>query len=521
MSHSQPSEEQARATDERNQYFRTDHLKADLSRRSARGGAVTVGSQGLKFILSTASSIVLARLLSPEDYGLIGMVVIITNFVSIFLYLGLSTATVKWEELNHEQVSTLFWINTGLSAVIALITIASAPVAVWFYKEPRLLGITISYGVSLIFYGLAIQHEAILARQMRFVTLAVIDVGSIILSLTSAFVAAWYLAPSGKGYWALVINQLVMSSSRTIFVWLACRWRPGWIVRGAGVRSMISYGGNIAGFNIVNYFARNLDNTLIGKFWGSYQLGLYARAYQLLLLPMEQINGPVAAVAIPALSRVADAPERYRAAYLKIVEKIVMLTMPLVAFMIATSDWLVLLLLGPKWIEAARIFMLLGIAGLVQPVTRTCWWFFSTQGRTPEMFRWGIISSGIAVGAIIAGLPWGPVGVAAAYGLSDLCLTTPLLFWFLGRRGPVRTLDLYRTIAPSVCAAITTMAVLFALHQSLEVVPLFARLVIGFAIAVVTSFLVFAALPAGRLALQHFKDLLLLLFKSRKSETPV
>src|SRR5205085_7739866 len=163
--------------------------------------------------------------------------------------------------------------------------------------------------------------------------------------------------------------------------WSACRWRPSLPVRGTNVRSMLSYGSNLTGFNMTSYFARNLDNLLLGRVWGAYQLGVYSRAYQLLLMPMAQINSPLLSVAVPALSRLSDSPARYRAAFLKIVEKIAMLTMPGVVFMIGTSDWLVLFLLGPKWSDTGRIFMLLGSAALVQPVTRATLWLFTTQGR--------------------------------------------------------------------------------------------------------------------------------------------
>src|SRR5439155_6207554 len=156
-----------------------------------------------------------------------------------------------------------------------------------------------------------------------------------------------------------------MTLVTVVGVWTVCRWRPGLPARGIGIRSMLSYGGNLTGFNVMTFFSRNLHNALIGKFWGPYQLGVYSRAYQMLLMPMQQINAPLAAVAVPTLSRLADSPERYRAAYLKILEKIAMITMPLVAFMIATSDWLVLVLLGPKWQEAGRIFMLLSIAAII------------------------------------------------------------------------------------------------------------------------------------------------------------
>src|SRR5436309_6622223 len=151
------SEQQQSVIADENRHFRTDHLQGDLAGRSARGGAVTMAAQGFKFVFSTVATIVLARLLVPEDYGLIGMVAILINFVGMFQYLGLSTATVKWSKLSHQQVSTLFWVNMCLSLAIMLITVGSGPLLAWFYKEPRLIGITAAYGITILLAGLAIQ----------------------------------------------------------------------------------------------------------------------------------------------------------------------------------------------------------------------------------------------------------------------------------------------------------------------------------------------------------------------------
>jgi O-antigen/teichoic acid export membrane protein len=498
-------------------HFRTDHLKADLGSRTARGGLLIAASQGIRFCIGLGGTVILARLLTPVDYGLIGMVAIVFNFVSMFQYLGLSTATVKWSDLTHQQVSTLFWVNMALSVAIMLVTVGSAPLVAWFYHEPRLIWITAGYALSILFTGLSIQHEAILSRQMRFAAIAVIEIAAISIGLIAAIVAAWY----GAAYWSLVLNQLVMTLVTVAGVWAACKWRPGPPTRSAGIRSMLAYGGNLTGFNVTTFFARNLDNALIGKFWGAYQLGVYSRAYQMLLLPMQQINAPFAAVAVPALSRLADSPERYRAAYLKILQKIAMLTMPLVAFMIATSDWLVSFLLGPKWQEAGRIFMLLGIAAIIQPVTKTTWWLFSTQGRTRDLFRWGIIGGSIASLSIVIGLRWGAVGVAASYAISDLLVTTPLLFWYVGRQGPVRASDFYRTIAPFVCASLSALAVVLVCRGWLAVFQhVVARLALALAITLAVSSIVLMALPAGRLAIQNLKEMMMLLI-GRKQESVV
>jgi O-antigen/teichoic acid export membrane protein len=510
---SETSKQQQPVTADENRHFRTDHLQGDLAGRSARGGAVILAAQGCKFVLSTAAAILLARLLAPEDYGLIGMVSIMVGFLGMFQYMGLSTATVRWAELNHLQVSNLFWMNIALSVAIMLLTLASAPLVAWFYHDPRLIPITAGYAVIILLTGLSIQHEAILMRQMRFGVTAAIEIAAMAIGLGVATIAAWF----GAGYWALVLNQFVLALVTIVGVWTACRWRPGLPSRGTNVRSMCSYGGNLTGFNLMNFVSRNLDNALIGKFWGPYQLGIYSRAYQMLLMPMSQINGPLMSVAVPALSRLADRPVRYRAAYLKILEKIAMISMPAVVFMIATSDWLVLFLLGAQWRGAGRIFMWLGVAAIIQPVTRSVLWLFTTQGRARELFVWGAVSAAIAVLSILAGLPWGAIGVAASYAAADLCITTPLLFWYAGRRGPVRTADFYRTIAPATAASLCSLAALVTSRSWLEAWPyLIARLTVAFIITVGVSLLVFTVLPTGRLALSNLKETLMLLWKRER-----
>lgn len=279
---------------------------------------------------------------------------------------------------------------------------------------------------------------------------------------------------------------------------------------------MISYGGNLTGYNFTTFFAQNMDNGLIGKFWGSHQLGIYSKAYQMLLTPIGQVTTPLWAVAVPALSRLADSPQRYRAAYLKIVEKIAMLTMPAVVCAIATSDWLILLLLGAQWSEAGRVFMFLGIAAIFQPIGRTGLWLFMTQGRSREMFKWGVIGSSISVASILVGLPWGATGVAASYAITDLCLTTPLLFWYVGRKGPVSMSDVYRTVAPGLLAATGSLMVLLVVRPQLETsTHLSLRLLFAGLITMATSTLVLAAMPTGRLAIQSLKETLLLLIKRK------
>lgn len=494
------------------QYFRTDHLRANLGGRTARGGVVAMLSQGFKFVITIAATSVMARLLTPSDYGLIGMVAFVTGFVSMYKDLGLSAATIQKSEISSEQISTLFWVNVLLSLGITLFTAAISPLVAWFYGEPRLTLITVVTAVGFVISGLAVQHEALLRRQMRYFALASIGVTSLLMGYLVGIVLAW----KGFSYWALVASQLAVATTTTLLTIVFCRWLPGLPKRNTGVRSMVRFGSNLTGFTTINYFSRNLDNLLIGRVWGAQQLGLYTRAYQLMGLPIDQINEPISSVAVPSLSRLTDSPESYRRAYLRMLEKVALLTMPCVVLMIASSDWIIRIVLGPQWTATTRIFVLLGITGLFQPIANTTGWLLISQGRTNHLLQWGFISGPLIMGSIVVGLPWGAVGVAASYAFTRVCIVDPLLYWFVGRQGPVRTMDFYRTIAPFVLASVSALLVALAFRRwSGHGSGVWTILMCGIIVAVMT-FLTLAVLPAGRQALYDVKNSSLLLFGKKQ-----
>ena len=494
-------------------HFSTDDLQDTLAERAVRGGAVTVVSQGLKFALSMVATILLARLLSPRDYGLIGMVAVVTGFISMFKDLGLSTAVVQRTQVSHDQVSTLFWINVALSTAVLLLTVTVAPAVVWFYGEPELFWITVLSSGGFLLAGLTVQHEALLRRRMRFSALAVAEIAALVSSIVVTITLAWH----GAGYWALVSGQLASAAAYAASMWVACRWRPGRPKRYAGVRPMLAFGGNLTGFGVINYFARNLDNALIGRYWGSQQLGLYGRAYQLLLLPIDQINAPITAVAVPVLSRLVDSPDRYRHAYLRILEKVALLTMPLAAFMIATSDWLVWLVLGPQWMGVSRIFALLGVAGMVQPICYTAGWLFISQARTNDMLRWGLVGGTLIILSIVAGLPWGAVGVATSYSLAFVLVITPLLFSYVCRRGPVRVTDISRVTAPVAIAALGAFVSMIVFRRWADPVHPLGGVAVCLGLTLVITLMLLAAQPGGRRTLRDFGPSLALLMEHRRT----
>jgi PST family polysaccharide transporter len=482
----------------RDAHFSTAHLRDRVGSRVIRGGAVTLIAQAAQFILSMAGTVVLARLLTPQDYGLIGMVTVVTGFLTLFKDLGLSQATVQREELTHRQTTNLFWVNVCASTLVALVAASLGPLIARFYGEPRLSSITMVLAAGFVIGGFTVQHQALLTRQMRFGLLAASSIMAAIVGLAVGIFLAW----RGAAYWALVGQQLTVALVTATAAWIFCDWRPGLPSRGSGVRELVAFGGNITGFNVVNYFARNGDNLLIGKVWGPAALGLYAKAYQLLLLPLTQINYPVGAVLVPTLSRLAHDPERYRSAFVRALEKLLMITMPGIVFLMVTADWAVRVVLGPQWSEAATIFTWLAVAGFLQPVGTTTGWLFVSQNRTHAMFRWGVIGSTMAIVSILIGLPWGPVGVAMSYGLSGLLIRTPAVLWYVGRKGPVRTRDFYVTMAPFAIAAICSGLAVFAYRRVAAPSEPLLGLVTSFAIAAPVAVGVMALSRNGRAAIR-------------------
>lgn len=252
------------------QYFETDHLLDNLQGRAFRGGLITLISQAVKLVLQLLSAAVLGRLLLPRDFGLLAMVMSVTGFIGMFKDLGLSNATIQRPKITHGQVSGLFWINCALSAGVTLVVAMLAPFIAWFYHEPELLWITLALSANFIFSGLTVQHQALLRRQMQFKTTAVIDM----MSMASGVATGIVMAGLRFGYWSLVGAQFGTSIINCALVWTSCGWRPGVFQKRVGLGPMLSFGGHLTGFTVLNYFTRNFDNILIGRVLGSAPLGI-------------------------------------------------------------------------------------------------------------------------------------------------------------------------------------------------------------------------------------------------------
>ncbi|MHC4696757.1 MAG: lipopolysaccharide biosynthesis protein [Planctomycetota bacterium] len=498
-----PKDDPTRSTPER--YLQTDHSDADLRKRSVRGGALTVGGQFIRHILIPLAVIaVLARLLTPADFGLLAMVAVFTNFLSRFQDLGLAMAVVQKKEINQAQVSTLFWVNVAAGVTAALLMVAFAPVAVWFYGEPRLGTITVVLAVALVFGGLTVQHRALLRRQMRFTAIVAIQIVSGLLGAIAGISAALL----GAGYWSLVVLQLTSTATTTVGMWVACGWRPAKPVRGSDVRELLSFGGNLTAANLLTFLVRNLDNVLIGWRWGADALGFYSKAYELLLLPVRQLTTPLTGVAVPALSRLQDRPEQYVAYYKRGIELLTFVGMPAVVFTFIAAEEIVLLVLGGQWTEVVPIFRMLAPAAFLGTFNVATGWVYVSLGQTRRQLRWAVVGSVTTTIGFVIGLPWGPIGVAAAFSIASLTLRYPGVAYCF-RQTPLRVRHLRDALWRPVVASCLGGGMAYGIGVAFRT-PLQPALALGVTVGLYLAcyILVWVVLPGGRSKLRETRRML-------------
>ena len=469
--------------------------------------------QAAKLFLRTGSMVVLARLLTPGEYGLVGMVLPVTEFVLMFRDMGLSTATVQRAQVNHAQISTLFWVNIAIGVMLAAITVGLAPVIAWFYGDLRLTWITVALAVGLVFGGLTIQHHALLRRQMRFVSLAVIEVAGVSVGIMTAILAACL----GAGYWSLVLMHLAIPATTAVGVWVFLGWRPGWPHLRCGVRSMLNFGRDVIGFRMVNYFAMQSDKILIGRFCGADVLGLYGRAYGLLMMPLTQMTWPITSVALPVLSRIQDEPEKYRSYYARLVQLLSFVSMPMVVFLAVYSKSIINVVLGDQWAGASQIFQVLAITAFIQPLSSTTIVVMVSLGYSGRLLKFGIVNSAVVVLSFAVGIRWGVIGVAAAYAVANYVVLLPGL-WYCFHKTPVSVWTFLAAIVRPAIASLVTALAIILIRPYLLHLPAIAIVGISFVIAASIYLLVWVSMPGGVRVLRDFAGYIGLLYSKREPD---
>jgi PST family polysaccharide transporter len=471
----------------------------DLKKRSVHGGLLILAAQGAKFVAKFGSAVVVARLLTPADFGMVAMVSPILGFLSTFNDLGFGQAIVQTPNISRDQLSALFWrnllISFGLAALLSLI----APLAGKLYHEPRTTFLLISMGGLLILTTLGLVPTALLKREMRFGPLAFIDIASLVFGAVMTIVTA----AEGFRYWSLVIGQLATSLASVVLAFISARWAPALTTRAENLGFFLRFGANLTLTKVATYFSMTADNMIVGAVAGKVQLGLYDRSYTLTIQPLNQLLSPISQVSVPLLARLQDKPDLYRTSYNHMLRMALTLTMPAMLFCGLMAKPLVPLMLGAKWAMASPMFAWVCFGGLMTPLFSSTGWIFTTQNRTGEQMRTSVATALISIASFAIGVHWGAVGVACVSALSFTFIQVPLMVYVMARKGVITLPEVLRTIAPFLLAAPLVAIPFYWLRHASTLLEMAGVLILSYALFV----LLLLMLPGGREFLKMLRSI--------------
>lgn len=400
----------------------------ELRLAAVRGAGVTIASGGAALAIQVVSTVVLARLLSPTDFGVVTMVTTFSYLLINFGLNGLTEAVIQCDEISHDQASALFWINVSCGALLTIGFACAGSLLALFFKDSHVERVAAGISISIFLTSTSVMHLALLKRAMRFTEVSFNDVRGRIVSVAVSILLGW----AGWGYWALVAGAIALPLSTTIGAWSLCRWMPGRPRRVKGLWPLLRYAVHAYGNFSVNYASRNTDNLLVGWRFSAQSLGYYKKAYDLFALSATQLVSSISVVVVAALSRANRDRAQYRRYFLGAMTVMAFIGMGIGADLTIVGKDLIRLLLGPKWAPAGQIFTFFGPGIGIMIIYYTHGWIHLSIGRPDRWFRWAIIEFAVTGSLFVLALPHGPIGIACAWTVSFWILTIPAL-WYAGR----------------------------------------------------------------------------------------
>jgi len=429
-------------------YFEEHKESRDLGRLALRGGTASVAMQYGNGVLQIVAAIVLARLLAPEDFGLVAIVAVLTSFAPLLIDFGLGDATTQKSKITPAQVSSLFWLSSGIGLAIAAVVAACSPLIAWIFGEPRLEAIAVLSSITFVLWGISNQHLALLRRTMQFGRIAKIQ----ILSTLAGIVIAIFLAMCGYGYWALVVRPIANSLLVAIGAWLVCQWRPGVAVFDNEVKSMVRFGLHVVGFSVTYSVARAVDRIGLGLFYPPGEVGYYQNAITLYDNSIFATLSQVHTVGSAALSKLQSNPAALRQKYEAALSALAFFLMPAAAVLSVIAQDLTVILLGEKWRAAGLLLSIIALRGIFQVVEGSQGWLHLSIGRPDRWRNWGMVSAVVQVIAVVGGLPFGPTGVAVTAVIASLVIALPSIS-YAGRSIGIGAALVIRAVGKQLIAA--------------------------------------------------------------------
>lgn len=430
--------------------------RTDIRETVVSGSFWSIFSNIWTNIATFGATVILARLLTPEAFGIIAISAVFVGVLSLFQDLGMCSAIIQRQNIDDDYLATSFFVSLMAGLMLALLLAAASPVIAGFYGEAKLKHILLVSSTGFLMTPLISIHTTIMTKRFEFEKLAFVNIVTQVSSGLFSVLLAWY----GYGVWSLVLGRLLAQPLLIPIVWRMSRWRPRLAMTGKCFRDLFGFSSNLLGFNLLNYFARNTDNLIIGKFLGPEPLGYYSVAYNFMLKPLQLVSWSIGSVLFPVFSAIQDDKARTRSVYLKIIRSISLITFPMMTGLSMVSEEFIMISYGARWRPVVLPLQLLCIVGAVQSIGTTGGVIFNSYGRPDMTFKLGGISAACSVLSFFVGIRWGLNGLIIAY----ILVTVPNFIigqYYVNRTIGLRMLPFFSAMAPAAACSAVMVFVLY------------------------------------------------------------
>ena len=471
------------------QYFEENRPYTGLGRASLRSGVTVVAARGLNTFVQLGSTILLARLLSPYDFGLVAMVLAVVGFAPMLIDFGTSEASTQKTHITQGEVSALFWLGMTISVALTVVLAGASGFIAQFFGEPSLTGIVLVSSLTLMMGAISNQHYALMRRAMQFRQIAMIDISANVIGSVVSVV----MALTGWGYWSLVAKPIVTSVLTAALVWMSCPFMPGRPRLTPDVKELVRFGAGVAGFTMTDYLARSADRVALGYFYGAGPLGYFQNAFTIYSNLLNILTEPLHNIAVSGLSKLRNDLDELKRSWTAALSSLSFVSSAAFAVLAVTGQDFVVILLGPKWAPAGPLLCIFAIRGIAHSIERTMGWIHVAAGRSDRWMRWGVFSAVFQLLALAAGLPFGVIGVTIAYTIAMFGLFLPALV-YAGRPVGIGARDVLQAVGPQTAGGLVAVALGFLMQQALlaDVIPL-----VRFLVSVPVCLAIYVAVVVG------------------------
>lgn len=383
-------------------------MKQSLKKSVMKGVAWTGVSRFITQAIQFIVTIVLARLLFPKDFGVIGMATIFIQLANTINQLGLASAIIQKKDIDDKHLSSVFWANIFVSVILCCITILISGWIASFFRNDLVKPVLIALSLMFIIGSFRGVQYALLTKDLKFNTLAFINIGEML----SNGIVSILLAILKFGVWSLVWGRLFGIFVGLILTWCATSWRPKFVFIFSKFKELFRFGANVMGTNILTYAGQNVDYLIVGRFLGTAPLGIYTMAYNLVTLPQRKFSSIITQVAFPAFSKIQDNNARIAKNYLKMLTYISVITFPLLSGLMITAPEFVNIVLGKKWLSVIIPVQIMCISGMIKSVGTTVGSLFYALGRPDLELKLDVLFVVLIIPLLFIGIRWGITGIA-------------------------------------------------------------------------------------------------------------